>query len=72
MHFAPPIFMKKQKSEKTKQKGLNKKVEWSMENRVVRKEMRKPFYEKMVKAGCTFITYGVETPVKHLLEKFAE
>ena len=49
--------------------GLNEKLSWSMESSVVRKEMRKPFYEKMKKAGCTFITYGVETPAKHLLEK---
>jgi radical SAM superfamily enzyme YgiQ (UPF0313 family) len=49
--------------------GLNEKLSWSMESSVVRKEMRKPFYEKMKKAGCTFITYGVETPAEHLLEK---
>ena len=49
--------------------GMNKKVKWSLENAVIRKEMRKPFYEKMRKAGCNFITYGVETPAEHLLEK---
>ena len=49
--------------------GLNKELTWSMESSVVRKEMRKPFYEKMRKAGCDFITYGVETPAEHLLEK---
>ncbi len=47
--------------------GLNEKLTWSMESSVIRKEMRKPFYEKMKKAGCVFITYGVETPAKHLL-----
>ncbi len=49
--------------------GLNKKVTWCMESSVIRKEMRKPFYEKLAEAGCTFINYGVETPAKHLLEK---
>ena len=49
--------------------GLNEQLSWSMESSVVRKEMRKPFYKKMKKAGCTFITYGVETPAEHLLEK---
>jgi len=48
--------------------GLNEKISWSMESSVVRKEMRKPVYEKMKKAGCTFITYGVETPAEHLLK----
>ena len=27
--------------------GLNEKLTWSMESSVIRKEMRKPFYEKM-------------------------
>jgi len=49
--------------------GLNKELSWSMESSVIRKEMRKPMYEKMKKAGCVFITYGVETPTEHLLEK---
>ena len=34
--------------------GLNKKLSWSMENSVVRKEMRKPFYEKMKKSRLYF------------------
>lgn len=49
--------------------GLNEQLTWTMESSVIRKEMRKPVYEKMKKAGCAFITYGVETPAKHLLEK---
>ena len=49
--------------------GLNEQLTWTMESSVIRKEMRKPVYEKMKKAGCTFITYGVETPAEHLLEK---
>ena len=49
--------------------GLNKEICWSMESSVIRKEMRKPLYEKLRKAGCNFITYGVETPAEHLLEK---
>ena len=49
--------------------GLNDELTWTMESSVVRKEMRKPVYEKMRKAGCTFLTYGVETPAEHLLEK---
>ena len=49
--------------------GLNKKIRWSMENAVVRKEMRKPVYEKLKKAGCTMIAYGMETPVKRLLKE---
>jgi len=49
--------------------GLNEELTWTMESSVVRKEMRKPVYEKMRKAGCTFLTYGVETPAEHLLEK---
>jgi len=49
--------------------GLNEQLTWTMESSVIRREMRKPVYEKMRKAGCTFITYGVETPAEHLLEK---
>jgi len=49
--------------------GLNKKMSFSMESSVIRREMRKPVYEKLKKAGCTFITYGVETPAAHLLKK---
>ena len=41
--------------------GLNKEITWVMENSVIRKEMRKPLYEKMRKAGCNFICYGLET-----------
>ena len=49
--------------------GLNKKIKWSLENAVIRKEMRKPLYEKLVKAGCTLLGYGMETPVKRLLKQ---
>ena len=49
--------------------GLNKEITWVMENSVIRKEMRKPLYEKMRKAGCNFICYGLETPTKRLLKQ---
>ena len=49
--------------------GLNKKIKWSLENAVIRKEMRKPLYDKLVKAGCTLLGYGMETPVKRLLKQ---
>ena len=48
--------------------GMNKKIEWTMENCVIRKEMRKPLYEKLKKAGCTYICYGLESPTKRLLK----
>ena len=47
--------------------GLGKRVRWSMGNSTIRKEMRRPLYEKMKRAGCTFIGYGLETPVPRLL-----
>lgn len=43
------------------------KVGWDLENAVIRKEMRKPLYKKLKKAGCTLIGYGLETPVNRLL-----
>jgi len=49
--------------------GLNKDITWSMESSVIRKEMRKPLYEKLRKAGCNFICYGLESPTKRLLKK---
>ena len=48
--------------------GLNKELVWSMESCVIRKEMRKPLYEKLRKAGCNFICYGLESPTKRLLK----
>tara|TARA_Y100000590_G_C15709721_1_gene1009872 strand:- start:117 stop:2576 length:2460 start_codon:yes stop_codon:yes gene_type:complete len=48
--------------------GLNKELTWSMESCVIRKEMRKPLYEKLRKAGCNFICYGLESPTKRLLK----
>lgn len=47
--------------------GMNKKVIWSLENAVIRKEMRKPLYKKLKKAGCTLLGYGMETPSVRLL-----
>jgi len=44
------------------------RVGWDLENAVVRKEMRKPLYTKLKKAGCTLIGYGLETPVNKLLK----
>ena len=47
--------------------GMNKEVSWSLENAVIRKEMRKPLYKKLKKAGCTLLGYGMETPSVRLL-----
>ena len=47
--------------------GLNKEVTWNLENAVIRKEMRKPLYEKLKQAGCTLLGYGMETPSVRLL-----
>ena len=47
--------------------GMNKKVTWTLENAVIRKEMRKPLYKKLKKAGCTLLGYGMETPSVPLL-----
>ena len=52
--------------------GLNKKIRWSMGNATIRKEMRKSFYEKLKKAGCSFIGYGLETPVPRLLKSIGK
>ena len=52
--------------------GLGKKIKWSMGNATIRKEMRKPLYEKMKKAGCTFIGYGLETPIPRLLKEIGK
>jgi anaerobic magnesium-protoporphyrin IX monomethyl ester cyclase len=49
--------------------GMNKKISWNLENAVIRKEMRKPLYEKLKKAGCTLLGYGMETPSKRLLDE---
>lgn len=46
--------------------GLGKRVKWSMGNCAIRKEMRLSLYRKMKAAGCTFIGYGLETPVSNL------
>jgi hypothetical protein len=47
--------------------GMNKKIRWSLENAVIRKEMRKPIYDKLKEAGCTLLGYGMETPSVRLL-----
>ncbi len=47
--------------------GLNKEIEWNLENAVIRKEMRTPLYKKLKKAGCTLLGYGMETPSLRLL-----
>ena len=49
--------------------GMNKKVKWNLENAVIRKEMRKPLYDKLKEAGCTLLGYGMETPVNRLLKE---
>ena len=47
--------------------GLDQKIDWVCNSRV--DQLDPELFAKMKKAGCTFITYGVETPAKHLLEK---
>jgi len=47
--------------------GLSHKLTWSLENAVIRKEMRAPIYKKLKKAGCTLLGYGMETPSVRLL-----
>ena len=49
--------------------GLNKKIKWSLESAVIRKEMRKPLYDKLREAGCTLLGYGMETPSNKLLKQ---
>ena len=49
--------------------GLNNSITWNLENAVIRKEMRKPLYDKLKKSGCTLLGYGMETPSTRLLEE---
>jgi len=53
---------------------IEKKVplRWNLENAVIRKEMRKPLYKKLKKAGCTLIGYGMETPSQDLLKNIGK
>ncbi|MFH1623609.1 MAG: radical SAM protein [Pseudomonadota bacterium] len=52
--------------------GLGSRVKWSMGNATIRKEMHYPLYNKMRDAGCTFIGYGLETPVLRLLKSIGK
>ena len=45
------------------------KIEWGMDNAAIMKHMQKPLYEKLAKAGCSLIAYGMETPSHALLAK---
>ena len=47
--------------------GMNKQIKWSLENAVIRKEMRRSIYDKLKEAGCTLLGYGMETPSVRLL-----
>lgn len=43
-------------------------IKWTMDNAVIRKEMRTPLYKKMKSSGCILIGYGLETPSHRILE----
>ncbi|MCK4340079.1 MAG: radical SAM protein [Candidatus Cloacimonetes bacterium] len=43
-------------------------IKWTMDNAVIRKEMRRPLYEKLKSSGCILIGYGMENPSPRLLE----
>jgi len=47
-------------------------VRWTLDNAVIRKEMRTPLYKKLKKAGCFLVAYGLETPSPQLLEKIGK
>lgn len=51
-------------------KGL--KINWDLENAVIRKEMDSRMYKKLKDAGCTLIGYGLENPSKKLLKKIGK
>lgn len=44
------------------------KLNFNLENAVIRKEMRLPLYKKLKKAGCTVVGYGMETSSQDLLK----
>jgi len=45
------------------------KINFNLENAVIRKEMDARLYRKLRQAGCTLIGYGLETPSKKLLKQ---
>lgn len=42
------------------------KINWTIENAVIRKEMRAPLYKKLKEAGCDTVSYGLETASESL------
>ncbi len=43
-------------------------IKWTMDNAVIRKQMRTPLYEKMKSSGCILIGYGLESPSHRVLQ----
>jgi hypothetical protein len=52
--------------------GNGLKINWDLENAVIRKEMDSRMYKKLRDAGCTLIGYGLENPSKKLLKKIGK
>lgn len=44
------------------------RLQFNLENAVIRKEMRLPLYRKLKRAGCTLLGYGLETSSQDLLK----
>jgi len=50
----------------------NLKLVWAMNNSAMRKEMKTHLFQKLRKAGCIFISFGLETPSHRVLKNIGK